>query len=267
MTDTNADRARFPGAGAGPLALHPGLALRSFGDLAEDLELDLGEPNRPLLVTRLLHACAVDVRRLDVDVLWELSVGDRLRALLHLAALVDDRPAPVQVICAGCAQTLEAELSLRELAALGAEADPAQPVEIRIGDERVRLRRPTGADQLRWWLAANETGPREMIEELRVERTRPIPIEWLPQIDDAMAEADPLVDFRVRAVCPDCSAVGELAVDLEELMLKRLRRARARLLSEIHRLAMAYHWSERQILALPAWRRQDYLALVERSAG
>jgi len=37
-----------------------------------------------------------------------------------------------------------------------------------------------------------------------------------------------------------------------------------RLYEEIHVIAMHYHWSEAQILALPCTRRQRYLALIAR---
>ena len=45
-----------------------------------------------------------------------------------------------------------------------------------------------------------------------------------------------------------------------------------RLYTEVHHLALHYHWSERDILALPRGRRQRYLGLLvehfeRRSAG
>jgi hypothetical protein len=44
-----------------------------------------------------------------------------------------------------------------------------------------------------------------------------------------------------------------------------------RLYTEVHHLALRYHWSEQQILALPRSKRQRYLALLvehfERTAG
>lgn len=38
------------------------------------------------------------------------------------------------------------------------------------------------------------------------------------------------------------------------------------LLREVHRLARAYHWSERDILSLPLNRRLGYLLLLEEEA-
>jgi hypothetical protein len=36
---------------------------------------------------------------------------------------------------------------------------------------------------------------------------------------------------------------------------------------EVHVLARCYHWSEAEILQLPATRRRRYLALIARDAG
>ena len=36
---------------------------------------------------------------------------------------------------------------------------------------------------------------------------------------------------------------------------------------DIHILASVYHWSEREILAMPRERRRLYLSLVDRSRG
>jgi hypothetical protein len=40
-----------------------------------------------------------------------------------------------------------------------------------------------------------------------------------------------------------------------------------RLYDEVHVLALHYHWAERDILALPAAKRQRYLGLLARQFG
>jgi hypothetical protein len=54
-------------------------------------------------------------------------------------------------------------------------------------------------------------------------------------------------------------------VDLEALALVRLRAVQRKLVDAVHRLALAYHWTETEILALPSWRRERYLALIDGS--
>ena len=49
---------------------------------------------------------------------------------------------------------------------------------------------------------------------------------------------------------------------MAEFLDTELRSRAATLLDEIHLIAMSYHWSETEILALPVSRRQDYLRRI-----
>lgn len=42
-----------------------------------------------------------------------------------------------------------------------------------------------------------------------------------------------------------------------------MSRAGDRMIADVHRLALAYHWSEPEILALPLPRRRRYLSALE----
>ena len=92
--------------------------------------------------------------------------------------------------------------------------------------------------------------------------------EWdaaaLHRMEGALDAADPLVRAAVEAACPDCGRTSEHEMDLAGFVLARLARAQDALLETVHLLASRYHWSEAEILALPAWRRARYVALLER---
>ena len=141
---------------------------------------------------------------------------------------------------------------------------------------RLRLRLPTGADQTRWsetpvqdfaGLVADlvqsvdledDTEPESAPMEVQGEGQAIRP-EWLPAIEAALESADPLTALQIQTECPECGHGFELPVDLEQLLLQRLMAAQTRVLRDIHRLASAYHWSEREILALSPKRRAFYL--------
>ena len=53
-----------------------------------------------------------------------------------------------------------------------------------------------------------------------------------------------------------------MPVDVEEEALALLARAQEAFFRQVGVLASAFHWSEREILRLPEWRRRRYLALV-----
>jgi hypothetical protein len=79
-----------------------------------------------------------------------------------------------------------------------------------------------------------------------------------------MTELDPVVAFRLLSRCPFCEEENHYEIDLERLALARLHEAQRRLIEVIHGLAAHYHWSEREVLLLPPWRRARYLALIEK---
>jgi len=51
-------------------------------------------------------------------------------------------------------------------------------------------------------------------------------------------------------------------IDLCDVALGALRRLQQQLLITVHQLASHYHWSEKEIFSVPAFRRQAYLNLI-----
>ena len=234
------------------------IQLRPFGQPA-DLDLDFGQADRPALVTALLAGCSAA----DPAWWWGQPVCVRTAALLRLA-LADAGAGEIgfsaQCGAASCGETFEFSLPL---AALAERADPALvPVVLGPGRTLV-LRRPTGAD-LRTWRERGAGAPHDTMRAMLAD----LVVDGAAEPDDtgpvsrALAEADPLVAFEVDAGCPACGARNTVPIDLEEYALARLQRRRRALLREVHQLASHYGWSERRILALPAARRADYLALI-----
>ena len=77
-----------------------------------------------------------------------------------------------------------------------------------------------------------------------------------------MEEADPLVNFSCSIECGECGQPNDHEIDLFETALDMLSRAQRRLILSVHRLALHYHWSEREIFDVPEWRRRQYLDLI-----
>jgi hypothetical protein len=262
--------ARVPADGGAPGHLR----LRPFGVDERDLAVDFEGTPRPLLITEILELCTEaggdGARPPGRDFFWGLTVGARTEALLALA----DAGVYVALRCPApdCAQELEVDISLAEIAELqdshGAEEYAAVP----FGDSTLRLRRPRGRDQLDWLgrrFADEREVAREMIRTLAEDEGAALAAcvrgaeELAVAISDVMEEFDPLVNFSLRVRCHFCGEESEHAFDLEEYALARLRRAQGRLLLTVHRLASRYHWDERQIFSVPDWRRRHYLALLD----
>ena len=235
--------------------------MRAFGHVA-DLDLDLRSSDRPQLVTALLAQCG---GRDDASFWWSRPVGVRIAALLRLVAMTDAcKDVALSARCAvpACGELFDFVLPL---AALAAHAGDEAPIAVVLDPGRAAtLRRPTGEDLRRWREAdppSREAAVRAMLDALALEGG--LSVEDEPAVAAALAAADPLVDFTVACRCPACGAQTEVAIDLEDLALRRLGARQRSLVAVVHRLASQYGWTEAQVLAVPASRRARYLELIE----
>ncbi len=251
-----------------PGAAMPVFALRRpFGEDAADLELDFGASPRAELVTALLGNCLRDGATPGET--WEWTLHRRLQALIAIERAGGTQSAAVRSRCphAGCAEPMELELDLAQFVLPEGperfECDAAPGV-------RLAARLPTGADQRRWCSESRGTSPesrfaRELVVAVNGEalaHDAELAPEWLEPLAEALEAHDPLTALRLTTHCPACGESVALEFDLEAHLLASAAARQARLLDAVHRLARAYHWSEREILALPRRRREQYLARV-----
>ena len=252
------------------------LRLRPFGVDERDLAVDFAGTPRPLLVTEVLELCTETdgdgIPPPGRDFFWELTVGQRIEALLALADAGAGVYVALRCPATGCARELELDISLAEVAELQDRHGDEEHVVVHLGDLTLRLRRPRGRDQLAWLgrqLADASEAACEIIRTLAVEEDawraacECEAAEVALAVSEAMEEFDPLVNFSLRVRCHFCGEEAPHELDLEEYALSRLRRAQGQLLSVVHRLASRYHWDERQIFAVPHWRRTHYLTLFD----
>ena len=240
---------------------------RRFGTAPADLDVAFGEA-QPELATAILARCAIDDAGEPVapDAAWRWSVADRLQALLAILA-ASHGPA-LDALCAcgdpACGAAIALELPL---ASLVRRAPPH--VEWRDAGNRVlRARMPSGED-LRAW-RGHLDDPAWMAARLLASIDGATPqAPWHPTqadvdaLDAELEAADPLTALTVPVRCPECGADTPVALDLERLALEALHRRQRTALDDVHRLALAYHWAEADILALPEARRRAYLARLD----
>ena len=228
------------------------------------------------LVTELLARCVLDLDGETVgrDEVRALTVGDREALLLHLRAAAHGERISCTVDCGACGERMDLDVSVAD-ALVPAYADAPALHETRVGEYTVTFRLPTGADQEAAARAADPVaGGRLLVERCVAEvrrRGRPVPggvpepvVEALPV---AMAELDPQAETRVALRCPECDAPLEALLDAATVVLAELAGSSERLTLEVHALALHYHWSEDDILALELPRRRRYLELLAESEG
>lgn len=236
--------------------------MRPLG-LVCDLDIDFATTDRPRLVTTLLARCG---ERGEPSHWWSRPVGERIAALLRLVALTEERdelPLSARCTMPECAELFEFMLPLHRLTTEH-DFDDTPITATLAGGSLVSVRRPTGEDLQRWRDARPASRAQAiewMLDTLVV--AGECTIEDEPMVTAALTERDPLVDFTVACQCPACGVAIDVAIDLEDLALRRLTARQRALQQQVHELASHYGWTEAEVLAVPPSRRARYLALIE----
>lgn len=246
------------------------LSLRPFGMYAEDLDIDFSS-QRPFLITEILAQCTEgeDGRSPGRAFIRDLPVSTRTKCLLALAALSGTPAFEIPLRCKDCNGIMEVEIPVESI--IWQDAGPTR-FPVSLGRNLMTVRTPTGCDQEKW--VSMQFDDEEdafaaiagsLVQLDTGQDSFPfLPAEWIPAIDAVLQEHDPLVFFKINAVCPDCGLAANYEIDLDGIALARLRSDQQLLLQEIHRIARYYHWSEQEIFAMPSSRRKLYLGLIEK---
>jgi hypothetical protein len=215
----------------------------------------------------LLAACSSDER----EALARLSLGRRDARLLEVHERLFGPMLDAFAECPRCAERLEYSLSTRELLA-PAEAPEGPELTLQVGDLALRLRLPDSLDLGAARACVDpEAARRLLLERCVLEAVGPdgaaVPPRSLPEATIAMvanrlAEADPQAEMQIDLTCSNCRHRWQVLLEIESFLWAKIHALARRLLGEVHLLAQAYGWSEGEILALGARRRQAYLDLI-----
>lgn len=169
--------------------------------------------------------------------------------------------------CPGCDEAVTVTLGVDRLL----EVNPAGDVErvVEAGDLQATVRAASPEDLA---AAATAGSPATAADVLlrrcaRVATREGQPVTQLPtelreQVSEAMAELDPQADVTVDPVCPACDCRWTEDLDVGALVWTEVSAEARGLLYDVHRIASAYGWSQREVLELPQSVRQAYLELV-----
>lgn len=195
----------------------------------------------------------------DPAALAALPLGEADARLAELRQVLFGPRCDGRAACPSCGEAVEFGFAMR---------DVFQPVSTREQDataiENVAVRLPTSADLLN---AARARGKEEARERLLAAVTSP-PLHGAAsngseeEIARAIVELDPNSDVQLALCCPACAREWSAVFDIACWLVAELRSWSRRVLQEVHSLARAYGWSEAEILAMSATRRQSYLQLV-----
>jgi hypothetical protein len=196
-----------------------------------------------------------------------LSVGERNRRLLQLREVLFGSRLAGVAVCASCGEHLDLDFSVDGLLAGAAES---YSLTLRDGEYEVELRLPDSLDLLE----ASRSTDAEHATSLLVERciltggvgeplrTAPLPQHIMAAAARRLADADPQADVQLALVCPSCDNYCTAPFDIVLFLWAEIDAWAARLFADVHVLAGAYGWTERDILSLSDARRRQYLQMV-----
>jgi hypothetical protein len=233
-----------------PLCGHDELAVDGDGDLE---------------ATRLLDRLLLEVpaSRIGPGSAWSLALSDRDRLLLALYRQLYGDRVEGAVECAACGASFQLAFTLTEihggLEPVAGAARPETDGTFALADGR-RFRLPTAEDRIAVFgmdpaQAADVLAARcVIVGDASSDRE---------SLEDAMAQAGPVLDVDLDARCAECGADQSFRFGLSAHLLGALAAEKPCLAREIHAIATAYGWGLDEILGLPREERRRFVRLIE----
>jgi hypothetical protein len=192
-----------------------------------------------------------------------LDAGRRDALLLQLRRGLFGDQLQAECTCPHCGERLEFDLQASALAGelAGPRPSPLQelpPLTVVLDGQALALRRP-GTEDLQQAPSTTALMQRCLLSDDAAAHGACAEAAWQQAFGAALAQDNPCTDPQIGLDCPACSTQWEETFDIANFMAADLRAAARRLFDEVHLMALAYHWSERDILELPAARRRHYL--------
>lgn len=219
----------------------------------------------------LLAAALPGVAHAD---LLSLSVGQRDAYLLMLREYTFGPQFAGYAVCPRCAERIECSFMISDIWSGAAPLEESgRARQMQIGEYELAVSLPTQADVLA--IAAMPTiGVTEARSFLLQRCVRQamrhgetldvlaLPDEIVRAIGERISNDDPQAEVQLMVDCPACEHLWSVFFDCATFLWAEIATQAKRLLREVHTLALAYGWSEADILAMSTIRRQSYLEMV-----
>jgi len=225
---------------------------------------------RQARVDRAITLAAVACPDCEAEQLTALRLGRRDALLFSLRESIFGPTMNASATCPRCAETVEFTLRTTDLNA-DAAADGEETHELSEEGVVVRFRVPNSADLRAIAQCGDVSAARSRLLECCVldashggealgcaDLSEPL----VAKLAARLAETDPLADITLDLKCAGCGHLWCVALDIAAFLWSEIDAFARRLMLEVHALARAYGWSEADILAMGAGRRQFYLEMA-----
>ena len=206
------------------------------------------------------------------DALARLPVGERDARLLELRKRTFGSQLSALAVCPACGELVQADFETGQLCPTTLPV--GRPAEVRHDGFCARFRLPDSNDLEAAARAPDVAATRYVLMERCIIEPRasdgaPVAVHELSSAFVAafsreVAAADPQVEVELALNCPGCRHAWRELFDIAAFFWAELQACARRLLHEVHELAAAYGWTEKEILALTPARRAAYLGWVRK---
>jgi hypothetical protein len=209
------------------------------------------------LTARALSLSAAACPDVTAEQLWTLTIGQRDIRLIAFREALFGPDVEALASCPNCGHQLELKFSTADFQ-LDSQIEQDQGVTLNVDGRVLRLRVPNSQDVLM-------AGSREQLLQLCLPDANldQLPAEIVETAAQKIGECDPLADIRMLISCPDCRHEWRAVFDIVSFLWSEVESWAGRVLNDVHTLASAYGWSERDILSLSPTRRQFYLDMIQ----
>lgn len=187
-------------------------------------------------------------------------VGRTHARLLRLHGQLASGPLTATAVCTDCEAVVEFAVDIADLCMLEAGIVD-HPAPLQHDGELIRWR-PASLSDLGAIDIESSHAASDLVARCLAEEHRPLAGELRAQVAQAMTEADPLAEIIVTVACPECGSGIDTLLDPFDFAWSHVDTRARELLSQVDLLARGYGWSERDILDLPAARRNHYVDLL-----
>ena len=221
-------------------------------------------------VDRALSLLALACPESSTEALAKLTLGQRDGRLLTLREWTFGQRLESLVTCPQCSQRVELNFDAAEVRT-SSEVPVAETIVMSLDGYQLSVRVPNSEDVAALKMEALVEQKRQTLfkrclihASLNGQMVLPdqLPAETLEIVAGRLAEADPQADIELNVCCPFCGKSWDVAFDIMSFFWNEIEAWACRVLHEVHTLAGAYGWSERDVLGLSATRRQMYLEMV-----
>lgn len=224
----------------------------------------------PLLVGRSLALLGAATPDSAETSLAELSIGERDALLLQLYEELFGTQVGALAICSGCGERVELSFDVSEVRIPHREK-PNNKLTVSWKQYRVEFRLPTSRDLLVLGGPDDIETKRLLLLERIVFQAecageaiaaKGLPEDVISAMESEMESADPQGEVNLKLRCQSCGHEWSARFDAGSFLWTNVDAWAIRLLREVHQLARAYGWRERDIITMSPWRRNTYLEML-----